>query len=280
MTRLIESVFSSSFAFSVMLMATWTSGFATAQDTWKTEDGRTVTGNPVGVGYESASREWVFIFETDEKRTVRIPKFAFSESDAEEIGKIIKGYGARRAAERDAKKLQQQKEKAAKYRERAEQQQLEQRRKEEAWRSQKFVDSKGREWTREEITEHNDGIWLQVDRVKMKFAERTLGESESLGTRLEIGNGVLGGLQQFSEVGFPCVRSGSGYVYHSISQYMDHVGRANGKNVELLFEYTDAEQFLFMFPDGKVRTAEEMWNEALLGNWPAVRSQPATNAAP
>jgi hypothetical protein len=280
MRRFGEDVSGSRLAFIALLLTSWASGAVVAQDIWKTSSGKSVAGVPVGVGYDQASREQAFIFEVDGKKTVRVPKSAFSDSAAEEIEAAIKVNGKKRAVERDVKKKKQEEEAAKKSQEDMKRQQEEQRRKEEEWNSQKFVDSKGREWTREEINKYNDAIWLEIDRAKMKHADRGLGESEPLGAMLEKGNGVLGGLQQFANEGFPCARQGSGVVYQSIGQFMDHVGRANGKNVELLFEYTDAERFLLMFPDGRLRTAEQMWNEALLGNWPAIRAQPAANVTP
>jgi hypothetical protein len=273
--RVDGNVSISCIAFFALFLTSWASADVVAQDIWKTSSGTHVAGVPVGVGYDQASREQAFIFEVDGKKTVRVPKSAFSDSAAEEIEAAIKVNGVRRASQRDAKKKKQEWEAAKKSQEDIVRKQQEQRRKEEEWNSQKFVDSKGREWTREEVIKFNDVIWLEIDRAKMKHADRGLGDSEPLGARLEKGNGVLGGLKQFSEEGFPCMREGSGFVYESIGQYMDHVGRANGKNVELLFEYTDAERYLIMFPDGSLRTTEEMWNEALLGNWPAKRLQPA-----
>lgn len=253
----------------------WLSAAVVAQEAWRTMAGDKVTGTPVGAVRHHISGEKIYVFKAGKKETARVPSKDFSSKTIQQIEAAIGDYNEVRANERAAKAEEDRKRMEAEAK-RAEEDMaraiLEQQEKEEAWRSQKFVDAKGRSWSREEITAHNDAIWLEVDRAKMKHADRGLGEAEPLGKSLGRGDGVLGALQQFAEVGFPCTREGSGFTYESIGQFMEHVGRANGKDVELLFEYTDAEHFMLMFPDGKLRTTEEMWNEALLGRWPAVHA--------
>jgi len=257
--------------FALVVGFIWLSAAVDAQETWRTMSGDKVTGEPVGVVRHHVSGEKMFVFKKGGKETARVPSKEFSSKTIGQIEQALKTYHIKRAEERAEREEEQRKRDAveAERREREMAQAIdEQRKKEEAYRLQKFVDSRGRSWTREEVEEHNDPIWLEVQRAVMKHEQRGLGEAEPLGPSLQRGNGVVGALQQFARDGFPCTREGSGVTYQSLGQFMDHVGRANGKHVELLFELTDAEHFLLMFPDGTLRTAEESWNNALLDKWP------------
>jgi hypothetical protein len=140
-------------------------------------------------------------------------------------------------------------------------------------------DSRGRIWSVDEITEHNDPIEVDIERTIRKHRDiaQDTNRSQSLGTEIEAGFNVITSLKSIAQApegqpvklgrtvmettpeGFPLYPKVVPVECPTLDDALGFLTDYHFKVVEKLFDFTDAENYLIWCRNGEVISAEDMW---------------------